>query len=108
MLPAEAGMCMGNQHGKHQKLDRRFKEINQVALTIDRYSVAWMTKCREELVAEVVGHVSKEISRAIWFFREKGGKLREKFYDEKYRPSPIPKGGLEIVLFSIIEETDDF
>ena len=37
-----------------------------------------------------------------------GGKLREKFYNEKYCPSPIPKGGLEIVSFSIIEETGNF
>ena len=32
------------------------------------------------------------------FFLDRGGLVEGKVYDEKYRPSPIPKGGLEIVL----------
>ena len=40
----------------------------------------------------------KEISRAAWFFLERGKKINRKAFEEKYRPSPVPKGGLEIIL----------
>ena len=49
----------------------------------------------------------KEISRAAWFFLERGGKINEQIFEEKCRPSPLPKGGLEIMLspeFRIAEE----
>jgi len=32
---------------------------------------------------------------AIWFFMEKGGKVIGEAAEERWRPSPIPKGGLE-------------
>ena len=50
------------------------------------------------MVADIVGHMSKEISRAAWFFLERGEKINRKVFEEKYRPSPVPKGGLEIML----------
>ena len=87
------------------------KESGQIALTIDRYSVAWMMKNRSKLTADVVGHIPKEISRAVWFFLEKGGKVQGKVHEERYRPSPIPKGGLEIILsasFIISDENRRF
>ena len=34
----------------------------------------------------------------IMFFKEKGGRILASVCDAKYRPSPILKGGLEIVL----------
>ena len=40
----------------------------------------------------------KEISRAAWFFLECRGKINGNVFEEKYRPSPVPKGGLEIIL----------
>ena len=44
-----------------------------------------MVKSKEKLVADVVGHVPQESVDAT-------------VEDERYRPSPIAKGGLEIVL----------
>ena len=44
-----------------------------------------------------VGHIPK-LSRAACFFLKRGGKITGVVCEEKYRPSPIPKGGLEIML----------
>ena len=43
-------------------------EKNKTALMHDPYSVAWKLKTRGKLVNEVVGHVPREISRAVTFF----------------------------------------
>ena len=45
------------------------------------------------------GHIPREISRHVYFFlKEEGGKVEGFVYSTKYRPSPIPAGGLEIPL----------
>ena len=46
----------------------------------------------------IVGHIPLEILRYVWFFLVRGGKFEAKMHDPRYRPSPIPKGGLEIIL----------
>ena len=51
-----------------------------------------------KIVPETVGHVPKELSRATWFFLMRGRKISGSVFEEKYRPSAIPKGGLEIML----------
>ena len=50
--------------------------------------MAWKMKSKGKLIEKTVGHLPKELSRAAWFFLERGGNW----------PMPIPKGGLEIVL----------
>ena len=62
------------------------------------YALAWKLKLKGKLVVDIVGHMSKKISRAAWFFLECGGKTNGKIFEEKYRPSSVPKGGLEIML----------
>jgi len=57
-----------------------------------------MMKSKEKLVPNVVGHVPQEISRFVYFFLHHGGSIAAVVEDEKYRPSPVAKGGLEIVL----------
>ena len=55
----------------------------------------------------IVGHIPLEISSYVWFFLDRGGKVEAKVHDPRYRPSPIPKGRLEIILqatFSISDE----
>ena len=74
------------------------KERDADALLVDQYVVAWMIKSKEKLVPNVVGHVAQEISRFVYFFLHHGGSIDAVVQDEKYRPSPIAKGGLEIVL----------
>ena len=65
----------------------------------DPYVVAWKLKSKGKLVADIVGHMPKEISRP-WFFLEREGKINGKLFEEKYRSSPVPKGGIEIMLIN--------
>ena len=74
------------------------RERDADALLVDQYAVAWMTKSKEKLLANVAGHVPQEISRFVYFFLHHGGIVDATVEDERYRPSPIAKGGLEIVL----------
>ena len=74
------------------------KENDKIALMHDPYAVAWKMISQGKLIPETVGHVPKELSRATSFFLMRGGKISGSFFEEKYRPSPIPKGGLEIML----------
>ena len=53
----------------------------------------------------------REISRAVWFFIDLGGSVKGRVFDRKYHSSPIPRGGLEIILmvkFLIVEENCRF
>ena len=74
------------------------KESDKIALMHDPDAVAWKMKSKGKLTDETVGHFPKELSRAAWFFLERGGKISGNAFEEKYQPSPIPKGGLEIML----------
>ena len=83
------------------------KDSNKTVLEHDSYFIAWKKKKKSKITADVVGHVSKEISRAVFFFISRGGKVVGRVLDEKCYPSPIPKGGLEILLmvqFKIADE----
>ena len=62
------------------------------------YAAAWKLKSKGKLVADIVDHVPKEISRTAWLFLERWAKVNGKLFQEKYRPSPIPKGELEVIL----------
>ena len=46
----------------------------------------------------MVGHIPREISRLLWYFLNYGGKVDAKVHSERHRRSPIPSGGLEIIL----------
>ena len=64
-------------------------------------------KIINKLTPEIVGHVPKKISRAVFYFLSKRWKMVGRVFNEKFYPSPIPKVGLEIILmvqFRISEE----
>ena len=82
------------------------REANPVALNIDPYSVAWMLKRKDKLVPIVVGHIPREISRFVWFFLGYGGDVKGKVHSQKCQASPIPNGGLEIILTARFSITD--
>ena len=46
--------------------------------------------------SDVVGHLSREISRATKFFLDRGGKVTVTLTSEHYRRSPLVQGGMEI------------
>ena len=74
------------------------KEKNKKALDIDPYAVAWMLKRKNKLIPDIVGHVPREIFRFIWLFFTHGGKMEAIVLSIRPLPSPIPRGGLEIML----------
>ena len=83
------------------------KESNQNALIADPYSFAWTRNCPSKLWPDVVGHIPREISRFSYFFLNRGGSIDAEVHSARYLPSPIPKGGLEILLsvtFKIADE----
>ena len=48
---------------------------------------------------ETVGHIPREVSRHTYFYiKEEGGRTDGSALSARYRPSPIPSGGLEIPL----------
>ena len=73
------------------------QETKKIVFMHDPYAAAWKLKSKGKLVADIVGHMLTEISSAAWFFLECGGKVNGKVFEEKYRPSPVPKCGLEIM-----------
>ena len=58
----------------------------------DPYAVAWKLKHSKKLTASVVGHVPREMSRGMSFFLDRGGIVQGIVINEKYQPSPIPRG----------------
>ena len=44
------------------------KERDEGALLVDSFSVAWKRKLKTKLTADIIGHVPREISRAVLFF----------------------------------------
>ena len=66
------------------------KESNEAALEHDSYFNAWKKKKKSKITADVVGHVPKEISRAVFFFISRSGKVVGRVLDKKCYPSPIP------------------
>ena len=76
------------------------KETNRDALDIDPYAVAWMLIRKSKLTPDIVGHVPREISRFIWYFFTHGGKMEATVLSVRPLRSPIPSGGLEIMLMA--------
>ena len=74
-------------------------ETNKESIKLDPYAFAIRVKKRLFGAMETVGHIPREISRHVYFFiKIEGGSVNEKALSEKYRPSLIPSGGLEIPL----------
>ena len=80
------------------------QEINNVH---DPYAISLQTKIKGKLTeSEIVGHIPREISRFCHYFINYGGKLETRVTSTRYRPSPIPTGGLEIPILLIVLKGD--
>ena len=54
---------------------------------------------------DIIGHIPREISRFCHYFINYGGAINARVSNVKYRPSPIPSGGLEIpITMELIKE----
>ena len=61
----------------------------------------------DKLFPELEGHILREISRFVWHFLNYGGKVDAKVHSECHRRSPIPSGGLEIILLAKFAISDE-
>ena len=50
---------------------------------------AWKMNSKGKLIDRTVEHLLKELSRAAWFFLERGGKISGNVFEEEYWSSPI-------------------
>ena len=72
-------------------------ETNADSKKIDLYCCAIKTMVSGKL--ETVGHIPREVSMHTYFYiKEEGGCIDGSVLSTRYRPSPIPSGGLEIPL----------
>ena len=76
------------------------------ALREDPFSVAWKLVRVDRIVPDIVGHIPREISRCVHFCIQHGGQLSAQVLSGRYRPSPISKGGLEIILMAKFKISD--
>ena len=80
------------------------QEINNVH---DPFAISLETKIPGKLTdTEIVGHIPREISRFCHYFLNYVGKLEVRVTNTRYRPSPIPAGGLEIPILLIVLKAD--
>ena len=92
---------MEKLYGKNRRVESLYlleKKPNEEALLADKFSVAWKRKLKTKLTADVVGHMPREISRAVWHFITHAGVLNGKVYGPAYFPSPIATRGLDILI----------
>ena len=74
-------------------------ETNKEPIKVDPYACAMQAKERFFGAMKTVGHITREISRHVYFFiKTEGGSVNGKVLSVKYRPSLIPSSGLEIPL----------
>ena len=83
------------------------QETDPVVLLEDPYAIAWKLQQKDKLVPVVVGHIPREISRFVWYFIKYGGKVCSLVHSERPRISPIPSGGLEILLIAELTISDE-
>ena len=67
-------------------------ETNEDSKKIDPYCCAIKTMVSGKL--ETVGHIPREVSRHTYFYVKKEGCIDRSVLSTRYRPSPIPSGGL--------------
>ena len=74
-------------------------ESNLKSIAHDPYSCALKAKHESFTGWKTVGHTPREISRYVYFIiKQSGGRVHGKLKSLKYKPFPIPAGGLEVPL----------
>ena len=86
-------------------------ETNKLSKNFHPYAFVICMKNQFFNLQKTVGHIPREISRHVYYFiKTKGGFVNSSVISTKYRPSPIPSGGLEIPLLLkfLCSEQDTF
>ena len=73
-------------------------ETDPKSIVADPYSSAIKSKHSYFIGCKTVGHIQCEIPRNVYFFKEEDEKYFGTWKSLKYKESPIPSGGLEIIL----------
>ena len=74
-------------------------ETNKLSKNVDPYACAIRAKNQFFNSWKTVGHISREISRHVYYFiKTEGGFVNVSVISTKYRPTPIPSGELDIPL----------
>ena len=90
-------ILLGQMPKWKEKLQSRWKQKS--SLEVDPYACVIKIKNRFFDSVITVGHIPREISRHVHFFiKTEDGKVIGHVNSLTYRPSPIPSGGLEILL----------
>ena len=71
-------------------------ETNPKSIAVDPYSCSITAEHSYFIGWKTVGHIPREISRYVYFFIKKEGKVYGTLKSLKYKASPIPSGGLEV------------
>ena len=99
-----------NSSWKNAKAGQRVKiekDTSATSKSIDPYARAIKIKNRFFDNWITVGHIPREISHHCYFFMKEGGEISGCLVSTNYKPSPIPAGGLEVLLlltFSVKNE----
>ena len=64
----------------------------------EKFAVSGKALLPGKVAPVVVGHVTKELSRHIWFAIQKGAKVSAVADKTKPKPSPLLQGGFEILI----------
>ena len=68
----------------------------------DKFPLAGQTLLPGKLAPRTVEHITREISRYLWFALQRNATITADVQDEKARRSPLVQGGLEIVIRTIV------
>ena len=81
-------------------------ETNEESKKVDHYSCAIKALVGQSPQLKTVGHITREISRHVFFLlKEENGRIEGTVHSTKYRPFPVPAGGLEIPLMLTFKST---
>ena len=89
------------------KLSQNLQVKEEIGNLHDPFTISLRAKIPGKLTDfDIVGHIPREISRFCHYFMNYGGKIEARVRCTKYRPSPIPSGGLEIPILLVIKKGD--
>ena len=87
------------------KLGQKLQIDQEIGNIHDPFAISLGAKVVGKLTDnEIFGYIPREISRFCHYFINYGGQLEARVTCTKYRPSPIPSGGLEIPILLIVKE----
>ena len=96
----------------HQKIWKPF--IGQVITfareeknSYDRLAISGSAKMPRKIGCVVVGYIPRELSRYMWYASDSGTIISGKVISDKYRPSPLFQGGLEIPIKFLVSWSDE-